>query len=128
MPGRPHLVISREYKHSEDNAPTPLYKATKPHLQINEGPFRYGSVEEAIEASKGIAEQIGVDEVLVTGGGEIYKQTMPFIERLYLTRVDRDYEADTFFPELNPHEWHTVSKDHHDGDPSFTFFVLERKT
>lgn len=135
LPGRPNIVISRAYKHMEDNSPTPLYKemeSVKPNADhhpppINEGPFLHASIEDGIKAAKNIAEQTGVDEVFITGGGEIYRQTMGLIDRLYLTRIDRDYDGDTFFSEPAAHEWHTVSKDHRDGDPAFTFFVLERK-
>jgi dihydrofolate reductase len=132
LPGRPHIVISRAYKNLEANSPTPLYKEMEatphhPHPQINEGPFLYASINEGIKAAKDMAEKIGVDEVFIAGGGEIYKQTLPMTERLYLTRIEKEYEGDTFFPELNAHEWHTVKKEHHEGDPSFTFYVLERK-
>ena len=83
--------------------------------------------DEGIAAAKQMAAELGVEEVFITGGGEIYKQTMDKIDRLYLTQIHKTYDGDTFFPQLNPHEWRTVSKDRHDGDPAFTFFVLERK-
>lgn len=44
-------------------------------------------------------------EVFVIGGGMIYEQFMPMTDKLYLTRIDRTYEADTFFPFVNYDEW-----------------------
>ncbi len=44
-------------------------------------------------------------EVFVIGGGMIYEQFMPMADKLYLTRIDRTYEADTFFPFVNYDEW-----------------------
>ncbi len=131
LPGRPHLVVSRAHKTLPAGAPSALYKEMEPGStdtpKINEGPFLYPAIDDAIAAAKDMAKKMNVDEVMVIGGGEIYKQTMPLIDRLYLTVIDREYQGDTWFPELAPHEWHTVSKDHRDGDPSFTFFTLERK-
>lgn len=107
LPGRRNIVISRNTG-----------------AVINEnGPYFFSSIEAAIED----AGKTETDEIFVIGGGEIYRQSLPLADRIYLTRVEKDYEGDAYFPDLNPHEWHTVSKDHHDGDPSFTFYVLDRK-
>lgn len=135
LPGRPNIVVSRSYKDIAPSVPTKLFAEmeeptvlTPASKKINEGPFLYASIEEGIAAGKNMAEQMSVDEIFITGGGEIYKQTMDIIDRLYLTRIDRVYDGDTFFPELHPHAWHTIGKEHHDGDPAFTFYVLEKKS
>lgn len=44
------------------------------------------------------------DKVWVIGGGEIYSALIPFCERCYLTRIDEEFEADTFFPVLG-NDW-----------------------
>lgn len=41
------------------------------------------------------------EEVFIIGGAEIYKQFLPHAKKLYLTRIDHDFEGDTFFPEIN---------------------------
>lgn len=137
LPGRPNIVISRSYGDAPAAAATDLFwemeeaaPAVSRAEEANrtpEGPFLYASIAEGIAAAKNMAQRMGVAEVFITGGGEIYKQTMGMIDRLYLTRVERDYEGDVYFPDLNPHEWHTVSKESHEGDPAFTFYVMERK-
>ena len=81
---------------------------------------------------KQMGQEMGVDEVFITGGGQIYKETLPYTERLYITVLDRDYEAHVFFPEFDWDEWNIVSEEKHEADPandrpSFTFFTLERK-
>jgi dihydrofolate reductase len=38
----------------------------------------------------------------------VYRQFMPLAQRLYVTHVLHDFEADTFFPEINPEEWRVV--------------------
>ena len=53
------------------------------------------SLEEAIETAK---SSPGTDEIHIGGGAEMYKQALPMIDRLYLTIVDAEAEADSFFP------------------------------
>jgi dihydrofolate reductase len=45
------------------------------------------------------------NENFIIGGGSVYRQFMPLASRLYLTIVDKDYEADIFYPEINFDEW-----------------------
>jgi len=47
------------------------------------------------------AEETDTDEVFVIGGGYVYSQTIGMADRLYLTLVEGDYEADTFFPDYS---------------------------
>ncbi|MGB4108067.1 MAG: dihydrofolate reductase [Alphaproteobacteria bacterium] len=112
LPGRPNIVISRSTQ--------------EPPLGPD-GPFFVKTVDEAIRLAEEKACELNVDEIFITGGGQIYQDTLPVTRRLYLTVIDRDYEGDTYFPEFDRDEWKTVSEDKRDGDPPYTFFVLERK-
>jgi dihydrofolate reductase len=53
------------------------------------------SLEEAMEKSKASGE------AFIIGGGEIYKQALPYAQKLYLTIVEGQFEADTFFPDYS---------------------------
>lgn len=70
------------------------------------------------------------DEVFIGGGAEIYKVAMPVTDRIYLTIVHQDFDADTFFPEINPGEWREVSRQYHQADIKnpipYSFITLER--
>lgn len=55
-----------------------------------------GSLEEAIKIAKNAP---GNDEIFVIGGGQIFKQALMLADKLYLTIVNGNYDADTFFPE-----------------------------
>ena len=136
LPGRPNLVVSRSYSELPEPNPTSVFKDMEAvgdePPKINTGPYLYPSLEEGIEAMKQMGIEMGVDEVFITGGGQIYAETLPYTERLYITVLDRDYEGDTFFPEFDWDEWNIVSKEKHEADPAndrpaFTFFTLERK-
>ena len=81
LPNRTHIVISRQ-----DNY--------KPNGCI---------------VVKNINEAIGIcpkdENIYIIGGGEIYNLSMQLSDKIELTRVYGNFEADTFFPEINPEEW-----------------------
>lgn len=109
LKGRTHIVISRSGFEHPDAVTAP-------------------SLEAAIEMARGIAQNDNQDEVFIIGGGEIYKQSMNIIDRLYLTIVHQDYDGDTQFPEFNRNDWEIVSEEKHEGNPAFTFYTMERKS
>jgi len=71
------------------------------------------------------------NENFIIGGGSIYKQFMPIASKLYITRVHKDYEADTFFPEISLNEWKLESKEDVTDDPqndfTYTFEIYSRR-
>lgn len=50
------------------------------------------------------------EESFVMGGASIYRQFMPIADKLYITRVDKPFEGDTFFPEIDPQVWKLVEQ------------------
>jgi len=64
------------------------------------------SIEEAIHLAGDTAE------CFVIGGGMVYKQFLPVAGKLYLTQVHESLEADTFFPEIDFHQWKALSSEH----------------
>ncbi|MCD6333352.1 MAG: dihydrofolate reductase, partial [Bacteroidales bacterium] len=75
-------------------------------------------------------EMVVGEENFIIGGGSVYRQFLPVADRLYLTVVNRDYEADTFFPEIKTGEWKEVFREEHPSKdpehPGFTFYILKR--
>ena len=69
-----------------------------------EGTITTTSIEEACEA----ARATGAKEIFITGGGEIYKQTMGIANRIYLTRVNTKIDGDAFFPVMDEAIWEKV--------------------
>ena len=74
--------------------------------------FKADGVETVSSLSAAIkaAEVMQAKELMVIGGGKIYKEALPIADRVYLTRVHAVLEGDTYFPELNKAEWHLVSR------------------
>ncbi|MBS1626030.1 MAG: dihydrofolate reductase [Bacteroidetes bacterium] len=106
LPGRPNIVVSRD-----------------PDL-------RYDGCKNvtSIEAGVKFAEINGEEELMITGGGEIYRLALPFTDRIYLTRVHATFpQADTYFPELDMKEWEEVSKESYPSDEkhAFAFDIIE---
>ena len=57
------------------------------------------------------AAQESDEEIFIIGGGQIYRQALPFADKLYLTFVHKTYpEADTFFPTIDWSQWEEVSR------------------
>ncbi len=83
------------------------------------------SIEEALT----ICEQN--EECFIIGGGMVYKQFLPHATKLYLTRIHENYDADTFFPNINYDEWEEVSREEFAGtdiNPTgYSYLIYERK-
>ena len=84
------------------------------------------SINEAIDM---FADQN--EEFFVIGGGEIYKQFLPFADKLYITEVEMECEGDASFPQYNKDDWKQISSEHHNKDEKhlfeFTFLEFVRK-
>ena len=78
LPGRTNIVVTRD----------PSW--------AHEGAIAASSIEEAIEEAKTAP---GGDEIFIGGGGEIYRQALPLVDKLYLTLIEDDAEGDSYFPE-----------------------------
>ncbi|MEI6059527.1 MAG: dihydrofolate reductase [Bacteroidota bacterium] len=67
-------------------------------------------------------------ENFIIGGGSVYRQFLPLVNQLYLTIVQKDFEADTFFDEINYSEWETIDReDHADEELPYYYINLKRK-
>jgi dihydrofolate reductase len=108
LAGRKNIVITRQ----------PGWKA--------EGAVPVKSIEDALF----VVNQADANEVMVIGGGEIYKALFDRARRIYLTRVEVEPEADTFFPHILPEQWHLMSQQNHEADEknayNYSFQLWER--
>lgn len=92
LPGRPHIVISRD----PDYAP--------------EGAEAAQSLESALDRARQIASEISADEIAIIGGGQIYEQAMNLADRLEITEVDAKPEGDTRFPDIDKSVWQETAR------------------
>ena len=114
LDGRDNIVVTRDSGFRGEGA------ETAPSLDV------------ALAIARAHAKRRGVDEIMVIGGGEIYRAALPLADRVYLTRVHTTIAGDTVFPALEPAVWRLVSeealprgsRDDHDA----TTMVYERCT
>jgi len=89
------------------------------------------TIDDGLSHARKIAVELGVDEICVIGGGEIYRQTMDQTSRIYLTRVMAEAQGDTTYPELDTEAWEEVAHEHHSEGPNdtadFDLVTLERE-
>ena len=85
------------------------------------------TIDEAIDKAK----DSGSKEIFIIGGGEIFRETLHMVDRIYLTRVHTIVEGDTTYPELDPAEWRQIKAETFPADErnnySYTFEMWERK-
>lgn len=77
-----------------------------------------------------LAEQTGDEEIFIIGGGQIYRDTADWWDRIYLTEVDVQVEGSVRFPEINLAEWREIFTEPHLPDEKnehpYTFRIFER--
>ncbi|MEM7026621.1 MAG: type 3 dihydrofolate reductase [Pseudomonadota bacterium] len=70
------------------------------------------------------------EELMITGGAEIYKMLLPKTNRIYLTEVKTSVEGETFFPEFDRESWNESSREDHLADEKndfdYSFVVLDK--
>jgi len=70
-------------------------------------------------------------ENFIIGGGSIYKQFMPITNKLYLTKVHKDFDADTFYPEIDFSEWEIIESQENLFDEkselNYSYLIYKRK-
>ena len=83
------------------------------------------SVEECLELLKNYND----DDIYIIGGASIYKQFLPYCSKALVTRVDREFSADTYFPNLDKDPEWKITKESDEQtyfDNTFEFLVYER--
>lgn len=108
LPGRRNIVISRH-----------------PPAATIAGVEWAGSLQQAFELVQ------DVEEAMVIGGAEIYRQCLADASRLYLTLIELETTGDTFFPDYQQsNNWRVIQQESHQPDDknpcAYTFVTLER--
>lgn len=111
LKGRQNIVVTRQ-----------------PDYKCEEGVWVATSIEEALK----LADKMDSKEIFIAGGTEIFNQSMPILDRIYITRVHADIEGDATFPIFNQHEeWELHSSDSRLPDEKhaygYTFETWDRR-
>ncbi len=114
LPGRFSIVVSRQ----------------KPDLQLPRTASLVHSLEEAYDLAASLAPHWG-QETFIIGGGEIYRQTIDIVKRIYLTEVEIEISGDTTYPQFDRSRFVCIQSERvPSGDPAtlaYAFSVYERR-
>jgi len=108
LPNRTHVIITRQKEY------------------VSEGCIVVQDLEEAIAVCP------KNEDIFVIGGGEIYSQSIHLADQLDITRVHHSFEADVYFPEIDPKIWELTSEvfnpkdEKHLYDYTFQTFVRQK--
>ena len=106
LPGRTTVIVTRQRDYSVPGA------------------IMAHSVAEALEST------CGDDEIFIIGGADLFRETLPIADRIYLTTVDTEPEGDTFMPEFDMSEWQETSAQSFPADDkhaySYRLAILDR--
>ncbi len=107
LPGRTNIIISRNPDYRQDGC-----------IVVN-------TIESAL--TKG-SENAG--ELFIIGGSDLYNATLPIADSIYLTLINKAFDGDTFFPDIDAHDWLEVARENINDDPnadfSYSFLKLTR--
>ena len=112
LPGRDNIVV------------------TEAHVIDNPDVHTVNSVEEALALAERLARSRRASEIMIIGGAQIFEQTRPLADRVYLTRVHKEVEGDTHWTELDPARWQEVKRRRHKAEGNdevdYTMLVYDR--
>ncbi len=113
LPGRETIVLTRD----------PVFTAPGIHVAR--------SLEGGLKLSTQCARAMGAEEIIVAGGADLYRQTLPLASRLDVTEVDLSPAGDAVFPPVDPNLWSECARTPFEkgekDDASFTAVVYERR-
>ena len=103
LPGRTHYVLTgnRNYK-------------------VPEGVLLFHDAKELLAA-------LPEGENFLIGGARMYEELLPYVDTLYITEIEKDYEGDAYFPELDPSAWDLIEKVEGEGNIPHAFCTYKRR-
>ena len=88
------------------------------------------STEDAINKAKELCINKNLDEIIIIGGGYLFRDTLSITNKLVITKVDCNIEGDVFYPDIDLNEWEKLSSEHFtkdsDNDYDFTVITYEK--
>lgn len=87
---------------------------------------------DVFNSPEGVLEAIKDEhEAFIIGGGKVYEEFLPYVEKLYLTIVHQSFKADTFFPKIKWEQWNEVEREDVaagvKSDFAYSYVTLVRK-
>ena len=107
LPGRTNIILSKNQEYRQG------------------GCLVFNDLETALKKGCESAE-----EIFVIGGSDLYEAILPMTDAIYLTIINREFQGDAFFPDIDWNDWTEVEREDIKSDPdvtfSYSFLKLER--
>lgn len=90
--------------------------------------WQHEGVESVSSLAQAIALLAGADAFII-GGAQIYVEALPYTARLLVTEIGKRYDCDTFFPAIDPQQWHEVARDQYHSESNnfdYAFVTYDR--
>jgi len=91
--------------------------------------WRHDGVETVRSLAEATALAAGGEEAFIIGGGQIFAEAMPLVQKLIVTEIDKTFECDAFFPQIDTRQWkETAREEYHSAENQFgyAFVTYER--
>lgn len=108
LPNRKHIVFSNN----------PDFKVNDENVEVVHSLLQ---IQEYIESE---------EEAFVIGGAMMYNFLMPYVSKMYVTEIEKEFEGDTFFPRIDDKKWKEISREKgpEDGENNFEYnYVVYQK-
>lgn len=109
LPNRKHIVFTQN----------PDFKVNDENVQVVHSMLE---IQEYIESE---------EECFVIGGAMIYNLLMPYVNKMYITQIDKDFEGDAFFPRIDETKWKEIEREKGIKDENnnldYEFITYEKK-
>ena len=108
LPGRENIILTRNQTYKSEGC----------------------SVIHSVEELNRLVEEKN-EEVFVIGGAELFKATFAHVDRLYITKIEHEFEGDTYFPDFKESDWKIISQEKGIKDEKnpydYSFIIYERE-
>ncbi|HES77323.1 MAG TPA: dihydrofolate reductase [bacterium] len=113
LPGRTTIVLSRDTG-----------------VQLHDEVILTHTLNDALDVAQDAARGMGAHEAMIVGGADIYFQSLPWVDRMYLTMVHGTFSGDAYFPAYDRRDFGVIHEEHHPADEvnssAYSFITLER--
>jgi dihydrofolate reductase/dihydrofolate reductase (trimethoprim resistance protein) len=66
------------------------------------------------------------DEVFISGGGQVYEEALPFLDRIYLTVIEKEYDGDIYFPVFDMNIYRKTYEHRIEGEIPYTYYTYDK--
>lgn len=108
LPNRKHIVFTQN----------PDFKVNDENVEIVHSLLQ---IQEYMECD---------EECFIIGGATIYNFLMPYVKKMYVTQINKDFEGDSFFPRIDEEKWKEISREKGQQDEEnnldYDFVIYEK--